>query len=255
MKMDIGLGSIRYSATFKTRPFRLRNVTHGTYYLMNAILPSIGLYDASDTFSGLTRYVLAIANSLDQREFRVTLFCRKDGPYKDLSLVNRVFLPESSNGSLRSNGPDLTHSPWSERWLRNSWRRISPRGLKLWAGYFRDFESVASFLRSHRIDLFHTQLVGADPTPLAARLAGIKTVLGTFHINCHAGGFPDHVLEIVTNHCLDTAIAVGSRIKEDWIQRTLLRESKVVTIPNAVDANWFRRRENPQVARRARGSP
>jgi glycosyltransferase involved in cell wall biosynthesis len=96
---------------------------------------------------------------------------------------------------------------------------------------------------------------------VAARLAGVAHILGTFHVapgsdlRQKRSTIRHRALEYVSNHCLDCAIAVSDATRDDWIGRTRLPPRRVVTIPNGVDANHFRRQgqEGRAEARRALG--
>src|SRR5271157_2358282 len=222
---------------------------------MNKSIPHIGIYDSlNDSFSGITRYVLSLVAGLDRSEFRVTLFCRHDGPYKDLSGVERIFLPGRSVKDSRAD-PQLTLATRPVVWVRDCWRQHSPRGLKLWTGFGRDSKALVAFLRAHRTDLFHAQLVGADVAPLAARKAGCRAIVGTFHIDTQRSHFAERILETITNHSLDIGIAVSEQTKKEWVRSTFLPEGRVTVIPNAVDPSRFRRRLSREAARRSLGLP
>src|SRR5436189_175036 len=59
----------------------------------------VGIFDASDAPSGLTRYVDTLLDGIDTEAFEVTLFCRRNGPYGSRSGVRRVYLPEPEGDS------------------------------------------------------------------------------------------------------------------------------------------------------------
>jgi glycosyltransferase involved in cell wall biosynthesis len=95
------------------------------------------------------------------------------------------------------------------------------------------------------LDLFHTQCTGCEESPLAARLAGVGKILGTFHVTggydleLRRSAWPHRTLETLSNHALDGAIAVSEFTRRDWIQRTHLPGKNVWTIHNGVDTEHF----------------
>lgn len=131
----------------------------------------------------------------------------------------------------------------------------------MWAGFGREARTLARLLRRHPIDIFHTQNTGCEESPVAAKLAGVPRVIGTFHVNSsldlqRVRSGPTHrLLETVSNRCLHTAIAVSHATRRDWVQRTHIPADRVVTIHNGIDPDKFRRRQSRESARRALGLP
>ena len=107
---------------------------------------------------------------------------------------------------------------------------------------------LAQIFRSNHVELLHTNETGCEVSAVAGRLAGIRRVLGTLHVDStydlqkERGGFRYRVIEHLSNHCLHKAIAVSEATKCDWLRRTHLSADRVVTIPNGVDLQAFRRR-------------
>jgi glycosyltransferase involved in cell wall biosynthesis len=133
--------------------------------------------------------------------------------------------------------------------------------IRLWGGFGRQALQLARLLRQHPVDLFHTQNTGCEESPVAAKLAAIPHVVGTFHVDStydlhHDRSGPGHRgLEVLSNHCLDKAIAVSQATKRDWVRRTHVPGSRVIRIHNGIDPQTFRRRQSREVARKALGLP
>src|SRR5262249_14704625 len=123
--------------------------------------------------------------------------------------------------------------------------RLIPRTFRLWAGFVHEARSLAAVLRTHNLDLFHTQNTGCEESPLAGRLAGIPLVAGTFHVDSTydlhraRSGFRHRFLEFVSNQCLDAGIAVSDAAGADWIRRTRMSSNRVTTIHNGIDPEHF----------------
>ena len=105
------------------------------------------------------------------------------------------------------------------------------------------------------MDLLYSPIVSCEPSPLAARLAGVPCVTGTFHTDSSHGRWYERPLELGTNHALDRGIAVSEAIRRDWIARTRIAPHRVVTIHNGIDPDHFRRTSSCADARRQLGLP
>lgn len=144
--------------------------------------------------------------------------------------------------------------------LSNIARRL-PRQMRLCAGHVRDIVVKARQLRSHLCDIFHAQNTGCEEIPIAARHAGFKRVLGTFHVDStcdldrERSGIVHRTLEWFSNRALHKAIAVSEATRRDWIRRTGMAESRVVTIHNGIDPERFQRQEVQNTAKRKLGLP
>jgi glycosyltransferase involved in cell wall biosynthesis len=168
--------------------------------------------------------VESILRGIDPNEFDVVLFCRGSGPYKprEETEIEEIASPAESRRAGRS-------------------RPAIPEWVKLWAGFGREAFRLADVFRRQPVDLLHTNNAGCEESAVAARLAGVPRVLGTFHVDSTydltrtRSGLRHRVLEIVSNHCLHAAIAVSDATSRDWIRRTRLSPRRVTTIHNGVD--------------------
>src|SRR5688572_25450086 len=160
--------------------------------------PRVGIFDASEERSGLTRYVESIFACVDPREFDLTLFRHSRGPKTEAPWVKTVIIDEEDDddefqpASRHSQADNANQVPGG---LRSAWRACAPAKLKLWAGYLKDARRLARLFARHPVDLLHMQVVGCEEAAVGARLAGIKRVLGTFQIDVGRGGLSKWVLE------------------------------------------------------------
>jgi glycosyltransferase involved in cell wall biosynthesis len=200
--------------------------------------PRIGIYEPSVSRSGPSRYVDSILDGIDPREFDVVLFCRAGGPYGRRDNVERIFVGSAVPNIL----PGRRERPAQPNLLRRTWRALTPAPLKLWSGFTRETLRLAAAFRSRSVDLLHTNSAGCEESAVAARLAGIPRVVGTFHVDSTydlsgvRSGLRHRVIECLSNHCLHAAIAVSEATRQNWLRRTRLRPSRVTTIHNGVDA-------------------
>ena len=223
--------------------------------LPNRSTPRLGFYCPGAGTGGPWRYVHSILAALDPNEFDATVFCDLPGEYEPRPWVkvDRLSDPRAHSGAapVTANG--------SHPLKRSAITRLAPKAVRLWAGFGEQARRLSRLIRRHPVDLFHTQNTGCEESPVAAKMAGVRHVIGTFHVNSaldlhRVRSGPSHrVLEHLSNRCLDTAIAVSHATKRDWVRRSHIPANRVVTIHNGIDPEKFRRRQSREAARAALG--
>ncbi len=218
----------------------------------------LGFYCPGTGTGGPWRYVHSILAGLDPAEFDTTLFCDLPGGYEARPWVKVVRLDgsEAIAGAGQAVAVDEAAPAAPSRFVR-----LAPGAARRWAGFGQQSRRIARLLRRHPVDLFHTQNTGCEESPVAAKLAGIRNVVGTFHVDStydlhrERSGPSHRLLEAISNRCLDTAIAVSRATKKDWVRRSHVPAGRVETIHNGIDPTKFRRRQTPESARRKLGLP
>ncbi len=219
----------------------------------------VGIVDLDVGFSGITRYILALLRGLDRRRFEVVLFCRPEPHYRDLVDVRLVYVTENmtraeGDGTAPVGGKTVgtISSSAVVRWL---WRRLIPRSVKHSVGFLRDARRLAKLLRAESIDLLNVQVVGDAEGTLAARLAGVPRIVGTYHMNAREKRKHRWLPEILTIHCLTHAVFVSESTKDEWCRRRRFDAGRLSVIPNGVDVGPDARRGDRGVALRQLGLP
>lgn len=218
----------------------------------------LGLYCPGTGTGGPWRYAHSILAGLSAEEFDVTLYCDLAGEYEPR--------PHTRVVQMRGGAPVAETAPAHARVRSTSVthrrvRQAVPYPVRLWAGFTRTTRELASQLRQNPVDLFHTQNTGCEESPVAARLAGMPRILGTFHVDStcdvrqERSGLAHRLLEVVSNWSLDAAVAVSEATRRDWIGRTRLPDRRVITIHNGINPEKFRRRMSREAARRALALP
>lgn len=221
-------------------------------------LCNLGIYCPGTGTGGPWRYVHSILAALDPAEFDVTVFCDLPGGYEPRPWVKVISLGMSE---APPTGVAMSTAIKSIATPRSALARMVPKSVRRLAGFGVQSRRLARLFRQHPVDLFHTQNTGCEESPVAAKLAGIRTVIGTFHVDStydlhrERSGPSHRLLETVSNRCLDTAIAVSAATKSDWQQRMHISADRVVTIHNGIDPEKFRRRQSKDSARRELGLP
>jgi len=214
----------------------------------------IGIYEPSRTPSGPSRYVESILSAIDPNEFEIILFCRKTSPYQPRPGIT---LHPVDTDSPASTKPEKVAQDIKPRRLP----AITPNWLRLWSGFGRETIRLANHFASNPVDLLHTNNAGCEESAVAAKLAGIPAVLGTFHVDStydlarKKSSFRHRLLEHLSNHCLDAAIAVSHATARNWIERTHIPPPRVTTIHNGINPDYFERTLDRAAARQQLGLP
>jgi glycosyltransferase involved in cell wall biosynthesis len=213
----------------------------------------IGIYEPSPGPSGPSRYVESILAGINPEEFQVILFCGQGGPYAPRpGVILEEVMPQA-----RAPSAQLAPATPSKR----PWRAVTPAWLKLWSGFGQESLRLAASFRRRPVDLLHTNNAGCEESAVAARLAGIPRVLGTFHVDSGVdvskrhNGLRHRALEFISNQCLHAAIAISDATGRDWVRRTRLAPRRVVTIRHGVNPVKGARGIDQTAARRQLGLP
>jgi glycosyltransferase involved in cell wall biosynthesis len=219
----------------------------------------IGLFCPGVGEGGPWRYLHSILHGIDLSSFDVTLFCNLQQGYSREGIRTVALSNADDAGQIRPLDPQDKSWNW-RRWARRATRAL-PASARLGCGFFRDALRLARLFRLHPVELIHTQSTGCEESPLAAYLAAIPRVVGTFHVDSTvdvSGARNDlahRFLEFVSNRCLDKAIAVSEATRRDWIGRSAVAPGRVLTIHNGIDPDRFCRRQSRAQARAQLGLP
>lgn len=217
-----------------------------------AARPRIGMFMPGGGTGGPWRYVHSLLAAIDLREFAVTLFSDLPAGYPPRPEVEVVVLG-AAPGCPANGGPPAGGRSRLRAWL--------PQPAWHWAGFARQTARLARVIRGAGVDLLHTNNTGCEESPVAARLAGVPRVLGTFHVDTtyDLHGERDDVhhraMAVLSNRCLDRAIAVSHATGRDWITHTRMPAARVTTIRNGVDPVRCARRWSQAAARLRLGLP
>lgn len=219
-------------------------------------IPHLAIFSPGVGSGGPWRYVHSLLAALDPAEFRVSVFCDIEGEYTPCPRVRVI--PWRGSPQRRQLYEVASTQAAS---IRTQGRALLPRPVKVWAGFMRESRRLARIFRQHNIQLMHTQNTGCEESAVAAKLAGIPHVLGTFHVDSTYDlhrvrhGMGHRSLEVFSNRCLDQAIAVSEATRKDWLQRTHIPADRVVTIHNGIDPEKFCRHQTREQARQVLNLP
>ena len=203
-------------------------------------------FDERPGNGGPARYVASLVRALQAPEWTVQFIERR--PLRPV-----VAEPLSASATGKDAAPD--YKPLKHIAL------FAPRCTRAWLGFRREAGRLANAIRTVPADVFHAQNTGCEEMPVAARLAGVRQVLGTFHVDStydlarERSDVTHRAMEWYSNRSLHLAIAVSEATKRDWVRRSGIPADRVVTIHNGIDPEQFRRRQSPAAARLQLGLP
>ncbi len=221
---------------------------------VRSYVPTLGIIDQSWGPSGLSRYLELLWPALTDH-FQIVVFGNPQGPYVQFS--NARFIPFFKSGPLPESG-NVKESPKDGRvkltirnhvriGIRSLWRRLAPAPVRYLAGFARDALSLAQILKIHPIDIAYIPICGAEAAVVGARLAGIRQVIGTFHMpppECEDR--PQRSMARLTVRGLKAAIAVSPLIADTWSRFVPSQAKKTVVIPNGVPAPVWSKQPCPR---------
>jgi glycosyltransferase involved in cell wall biosynthesis len=122
-------------------------------------------------------------------------------------------------------------------------RRLVPDSLKLLLGTARQVLQLRRLFIAHPVDLLHFNDTGCEPATIAARLARVPRVTGTFHVAPATDAYSTHWVRRLTEwlsvRMLHGAIAVSRSTRDAWIKRTGLRSAPIDVIYNGIDVESY----------------
>ena len=217
----------------------------------------IGYYDDGDLRAGTGRYLTEIISALDRRRYQPVFFAPRPRPWhEDLSRldVECVYATPALTAT--------TGEPGGEPSLPARPRRLRLPPPAAWTlGLLREIARLSRLFRSRRVDLLHSNNTGAEPAPIAARLAGIPRVTGTLHVlpsydlDGLRNGARYRMLEKASMRALHHAIACCDAARREWDARCGLPASRVTVIHNGIRADRVARSRTRQAARESLGLP
>jgi glycosyltransferase involved in cell wall biosynthesis len=219
---------------------------------------TIGLIDDSVSPGGTTRYLSNLISGLDRDEFDLVLFAPSPQSWHlelESSGVRIVTLQPAASvaptSAVQEEGPPLRPR-----------RFRAPKSVAWWMGLLKEILRLRRLFKLYPVNLLHTNNAGAEPAPIAARLAGVPIVLATWHVDSTydldgtRSGLRYRLLEMVCMRCLHHAISVSHATAVDWLRRCHLPASyrrKLTVIHNGIPVESLRRRVPLAEAKAAAG--
>ena len=222
---------------------------------------TIGYYDDTRSGGGTIRYLHELIGALNRNRFHPVLFAEQAQEWhKDLAQmgVEMVLLNETAAQPAPSAAASAAAAPASV----GSARKRLPSGLFWFLGLVKDTRRLVRLFRKRPVHILHSNNTGAEPAPLAARLAGIPHIIGTWHVDStydltgKRSGLRYRLLEWASMRALHHAIAVSEATKQDWVKRCHLDakyQNRVHVIYNGIGLERTERKSTQKEAKQALG--
>ena len=215
-------------------------------------MDKIAFYSNTKGFSGSKVYLrdLMLA-AVRQIPKGIVFFCNNDHPL----LENSGLKPFFKDGSIKSVfiNPYLFKQRPSEETCENkifiriqenffkrAYRSWIPGNFKLLIGTIREIVRLRKMFQEHPVDLLHFNDTGCEPAVIAARLAGLKCIIGTFHVSpsCEkeTSAWVHKLIEYFSVRSLHGGISVAQTVKEQWMERVGADGRFIDVIYNGIDA-------------------
>jgi glycosyltransferase involved in cell wall biosynthesis len=227
---------------------------------------TIGYYDDSPGPGGTTRYLCELLGALDRSRFDAVLFAPEacDWHEEVRAAGARVITqrPQSPGVEAPASSPKTVPADPKAAAGRRRSRLPAEIGLSRWLT--GELARLRRLFRTQRVDLLHSNNAGAEPAPIAARLAGQPRVVATWHVDSTYDLLGERqtwwyrTLERCSMRALHGAIAVSRSTGEDWVRRCGLGTgyaARVQVIPNGIDPGRVERRHAKAEARAVLGLP
>jgi glycosyltransferase involved in cell wall biosynthesis len=220
---------------------------------------TIGFFDGSSGPGGTTRYLFNLISGLSRDDFDLVLFALVPYPWhrEFESLGVRVL----TLAAVEAATPVSTESGRDSTQRHRSHIRI-PKCVAWWLGLLKEVMQLRRLFRKVPVDLLHSNNAGAEPAPIAARLAGVPIVLATWHVDSTydlegtRSGLHYRLLEMACMRSLHHAISVSHATAADWVRRCHLPKSyrrRITVIHNGIAVEALRRRVTVAEAKAAAG--
>lgn len=228
---------------------------------------TIGYYDDSAGHGGTTQYLVELLSALDRRRFRPVVFSPSPASWHDgvrelgAEVVTGPPGPRPPS-TAAPHDPAMPIRPVAA--VRPSAIAALRRTVGWHRGLRREIASLAALFRRHPVDLLHSNNVGEEVAPIAARAAALRRVVGTLHVDpsydlLGAHDAPRHrTLQRRSLAALDLAIAVSASTATMWRAHLGLRPDDpppMVVIPNGIRIARLVRRQDTAAAKAALGIP
>ena len=224
---------------------------------------TVAYFEDSAQRGGTNRYLNHLIGGLDRSRFRPLLLAPSARQWhEDIRAlgVDVVTLDTADRGDRPQSGRDPSPSPDPAQ--RRSVRPRLPQNVAWSVGLGRDVLQLVRLFRHAKFDLLHSNHAGAEPAPIAARLAGVRPIIATWHVDADYDLFGERqsfryrTLERVSMRSLHFAISVSEATKRNWVQRCRLDgayQSRVSVIHNGIDLDQWTRTRSVTEAKAALG--
>ena len=187
----------------------------------------LGIYDLG-LGGGSTRYLNDLLAGIPRDRFELVFFPEGTSAGQGLTATSNA--GDTSHHSVTTSPPP--------NWGGRLWRRM-PKSIRLAIGLFRNTLNLRRQFKRRPVDILHTNYAGFEESAIAARWAGIKTIIGTYNVlpppEYITARWLQNFVEWLGGRCLRVAIAGAHQIGVEWGARHPVLQDRFVDIPWGID--------------------
>lgn len=206
----------------------------------------IGYFSQVTSPGGSHVYLRTLLEHLDYDQYEVIFFCTSVDPL----LADAGITPLIEQGKIRVVFTRVYHEAYSacgEQPILSTLKArlvlAFPVTLRLFLGTISETRLFVNLFKQNPVDLIHFNDTGCEPPVIAARLAGLPRILGTYHVvpdeKRSSSTWVHHLIEWVSVRSMHYGIAVSRATKMAWVRRTGVTERRIGVIYNGIDFPRF----------------
>ena len=206
----------------------------------------IGYYSVTNQLGGSEVYLRDVIKHVDRKKYHVLLFCnRKHTLLKEIdegaSLGNLdvIYIDKETDKETDSCAVEHEQEIKEPQSAKKSWLRFLPSSLKLFLGTVKDILRLKKIFQNNVVKVLHFNDTGCEPPVIAARLAGVYRITGTYHVepsyDKEKMDWVRRLIEYISTRCMHSAIAVSNGVKTAWKKRVSLKGNNINVIYNGID--------------------
>ncbi|MDE2027103.1 MAG: glycosyltransferase family 4 protein [Candidatus Omnitrophica bacterium] len=206
-------------------------------------MKTIAYYSDTEELGGSEVYLRTLLQNIDRVQYDVMVFCPDNHPLREFleeNLFKLIFIRKTKPTSKAFFDQYKDGSKHKKSLLlREIIRKLVPKWLALSMGTLKEVIRLKRIFHSNPVGLIHFNDTGCEPPVIAARLAGIPVVLGTFHVvpsyDKKKTDLVRRLIEFFSVRSMHTGIAVSQAVKNAWMQRALIDGHNIKVIYNGID--------------------
>ena len=217
----------------------------------------IGYYDNSHSRGGTTRYLQELIGGLNRERFKPVFFTEKRQTWHEDLIAMGVKII-TTDTSILPNEKEISFSS-SINISKKRKNIILPKSIAWTIGLIKELRLLTLLFRISPVDILHLNNTGAEPSPIAARIAGVPCIIGTWHVDSTydlenaRSSMRFRLLERISMHSLHHSISVSKSTKDDWVKRCSLNteysKERVTVIYNGIDILRITRKRTKEEAK------
>ena len=213
----------------------------------------IGFFAQTSSLGGADFYLGDILTNLDYSTYSAIFFCNSTNPLLNDVLIRpliaqkklKIVIVCHDNPTISLSSDTHVEKPLES--LRPSTKasilELAPVSLKLFLGTSREILRLIRIFKSNPVDLICFNDTGCEPAAIAAHLARIPHVIGTYHVlpddEPKSTTWAHRLIEWFSVRSIHLGISVSQATKTAWVKRTGVNPNNLKVIYNGIHLEKF----------------